>query len=262
MPAREVSRRRLLAAGAAVALTSIAHRPVAHAGPSPAAVAARYRGVAPTAWGMDLPGVVTRMPGSGVALTLDACGSAHGRGIDRRLIDGLARRRVPATLFLNKRWIDANPVFARRLAADPLFVLANHGTAHRPLSVTGRAAYGIAGTRSADEVVDEVWTNHRALTALTGRAPRFFRAGTAHYDDVAVKIVRDLGERVIGFSVNADAGATAPAAAVRRSVAGAAPGSIVLAHMNHPEGGTAEGLLAGVDDRLARGGRFTHLNLR
>jgi peptidoglycan/xylan/chitin deacetylase (PgdA/CDA1 family) len=40
---------------------------------------------------------------------------------------------VPATLFVNARWIEANPRQFRQLAADPLFEIANHGTEHRPL---------------------------------------------------------------------------------------------------------------------------------
>jgi hypothetical protein len=108
-----------------------------------------------------------------------------------------------------------------------------------PLSVTGHSAYGIRGTRSAREAVDEVSTNDSKLAALTGRAPAWFRPGTAYYDDVAVDIVRELDQRPLGFSVNGDRGATASAASLRSTVAHAAPGSIVIAHMNHPESGTA-----------------------
>ena len=66
---------------------------------------------------------------------------------------------VGPTLFVNARWIEANLRKFRRLAADPLFEIANHGTEHRPLSVTGRSAYGIAGTSSVAQVVDEVMVN-------------------------------------------------------------------------------------------------------
>ncbi|MFT3661517.1 MAG: polysaccharide deacetylase family protein [Gordonia sp. (in: high G+C Gram-positive bacteria)] len=222
-------------------------------------MAARHASAVPSQWGTDVTGVLRRTGGGGIALTLDACGSVGGKGYDRALIDGLVSRKVPATLFLNQRWIDANPVLARTLAGDPLFEIGNHGTAHKPLSVTGRSAYGLAGTRSAREAADEVYGNHRRIQRLTGRAPRFFRAGTAHYDEVAVAIVGDLGERVAGFSVNADNGATAGSALVRANVAAAGPGDIVLAHMNHPGGGTAAGLLAAVDDHLARGTRFVRL---
>lgn len=225
----------------------------------PTEVAQRFAGVLPASWGTDVPGVVSRMDSDGIALTLDACGGPGGDGFDQVLIDGLIERNVPATLFLNKRWIDSNPDLTRALAKNPLFEVANHGSEHRPLSVTGASAYGISGTTSVAEVVEEVWANHVALFDITGEPPRFFRSGTAHYDEVAVQIVSELGERVVGFSVNADAGATFEAAMVREQVATAEPGSIVIAHMNRPEGETAEGILAGIDDQLARGQRFAHL---
>jgi peptidoglycan/xylan/chitin deacetylase (PgdA/CDA1 family) len=173
-------------------------------------VIARYGRVRPTAWGINIPGAVSTLPATDrvIALTFDACGGPHGSGYDRALLNFLRRRRVPATLFLNSRWIDANIPAFRGLAADPLFEIANHGTRHRPLSVTGRSAYGIPGTRDAGEVFDEVAGNRDELGALLGRPPRFFRSGTAHHDDVAARIVADLGERVVGFDVNGDAGAT------------------------------------------------------
>ena len=130
----------------------------------------RYSGERPTAWGEDVPRVVVRLPTTDrvVALTLDACGGRTGSGYDADLIKTLRRERVPATLFVNARWIEANPRTFRQLAADPLFEIANHGTEHRPLSVTGRSVYGIAGTSSVAEVVDEVAVNQRLITQLTG----------------------------------------------------------------------------------------------
>ncbi len=74
-------------------------------------------------------------------------------------------------------------------------MIANHGTRHRPLSVTGRSAYGIAGTRSAGEVYDEVAGNQAKLTRLLGVPPRFFRSGTAYCDDIAARIVTDRQRR-------------------------------------------------------------------
>ncbi|MEV0061607.1 polysaccharide deacetylase family protein [Nocardia sp. NPDC050718] len=228
---------------------------------SPAAVAARHAGARPHAWGVDLPGITSGFPAAGkqLALTFDACGGPGNGEIDQALIDLLVAERVPATLFLNKRWVDADPGRVQRLAANPLFELASHGVAHKPLSVTGRAAYTIAGTASAEEAVHEVWANHERLLELTGRAPRFFRAGTAHYDDVAVTIVNELGEIPLGFTVNADFGATASAAQVQRAMSAAAPGGIVLAHMHRPKSGTAAGMAAAIPALRASGFTFVHL---
>lgn len=229
------------------------------------ALNAKYASAAPTQWGMDLACVARRVADRSaptVALTFDACGGPHADGIDQRLVDLLRREQVPATLFLNARWVGANTALAQDLANDPLFEIGNHGTRHVPLSVTGRSAYGIAGTRSIDEVVDEVWFNHVALSELTGRAPRWFRSGTAHYDEVATAIVSDLGELPVGFVVNGDAGATFTPAQVRREVSAPATagGAVVIMHMIRPSGGTAEGLTAALPELRARGARFVTLS--
>ncbi|MFE6924963.1 polysaccharide deacetylase family protein [Nocardia sp. NPDC057663] len=227
---------------------------------TPAAVAARHAGAQPHAWGVALPGITSSFPAAGkqLALTFDACGGA-GNSLDQALIDLLIAEQVPATLFLNKRWIDADPARVQWLAANPLFEIASHGVAHKPLSVTGRAAYNIAGTVSAEEAVHEVWANHERITELTGKPPRFFRAGTAHYDDVAVAIVNELGETPLGFTVNADFGATASAAQVQRAMSAATPGGIVLAHLHRPKSGTAAGMAVAIPALRAAGFSFVHL---
>ena len=226
------------------------------------AIIRRYSGKQPTAWGERVPQVVSRLPTSDrvVALTLDACGGRSGSGYDTELIETLRRKGIPATLFINARWIDANPRKFKQLAADPLFEIANHGTEHRPLSVTGRSAYGIAGTASVGQAIDEVAVNQRLIKRLTGAAPAFFRSGTAYYDDVAVRVVKDLGLRVVNFDVLGDAGATYSAAQVANAIVKSKPGSIILAHMNRPQGGTAEGIQAVLPKMHRRGLRFVRLS--
>ena len=242
--------------------------PALPASPSPSTlptrdeIVARHRGATPTRWGLTVPGVTRRLPGDEpvVALTFDACGGPYGTGYDRALIALLRKRRTPATLFLNARWIDANPGAAAELAADPLFEIAHHGTRHLPLSVTGRAAYGIPGTRGPGEAYDEVIGNLDRLRRLTDGTPRWFRTGTAHYDEVAARIVADLGFRIAGFDVNGDAGATHTPEQVARAVLSARPGSIVIAHLNRPHGGTAEGFAAALPRLLDSGLRCVRLS--
>ncbi|MFC4377254.1 polysaccharide deacetylase family protein [Nocardia halotolerans] len=197
--------------------------------------------------------------GKQIALTFDACGGPGNNGIDQALIDLLIAEHVPATLFLNKRWVDADPVRVRLLAANPLFELANHGVAHKPLSVTGRTAYRIAGTASPMEAAEEMWANHERLTELAGHPPRFFRPGTAHYDDIAVTIVNELGATPLGFTINADFGATASATQVRHAMNTAQPGDITLAHMHRPNSGTATGMTSAIPALRANGLTFIHV---
>ncbi|GCE38139.1 hypothetical protein Rhow_001161 [Rhodococcus wratislaviensis] len=39
---------------------------------------------------------------------------------------------------MNGRWVDANSRITAQLSGDPLVELANHGSLHIPMSVTGK----------------------------------------------------------------------------------------------------------------------------
>jgi peptidoglycan/xylan/chitin deacetylase (PgdA/CDA1 family) len=225
-------------------------------------VVAEFSGMAPKEWGEEVAGVRTRLATNEkvIALTLDACGSPKGKGFDSVLISYLEREKIPATLFINARWIDANRELFLRLAANPLFEIGNHGLLHRPASVNGRSVYGLDGTKNVGELVDEIEVNALKIKELTGRKPRYYRSGTAYYDEVAVALANRLGAEVIGFSVLGDAGATYSTEQVREAILAATPGSIVILHMNHPEGGTAAGVLAAIPDLKKRGFRFVKLS--
>ena len=224
-------------------------------------LAAKYKNQQPKEWGEKVTGVYTALNTNEkvIALTFDACGGPTGSGYDAGLIQWLKKKKIPATLFINSRWIDANKQTFLALAKDPLFEIENHGTHHKPLSVNGKAAYGIAGTNSPQEVINEVWDNHLKIQQLTLQTPKFFRSGTAYVDDVAVKIVKDLGENVVNYNVLGDAGATFTAAQVKAALLSSKPGSIVLRHMNKPASGTAEGVIAAVPELVKQGYRFVKL---
>ncbi|GAA4405946.1 hypothetical protein GCM10023168_20160 [Fodinibacter luteus] len=192
-------------------------------------------------------------------LTLDACGGPRGTGYDTDLIELLRRHEVAATLFLNHRWVTERPGPARELAADPLFEVTSHGVRHLPLSVDGRRAYGIRGTRDVGQAYDELTGNNETLEELTGAPVRWFRPGTAYCDDVAARMARELGTPVVGFSVNGDGGATLGPAQVAAEVRRARPGDIVIAHLNQPSGGTAEGFAKALPRMLDEGTTFARL---
>jgi len=216
----------------------------------------------PVQWGENVTGVTTTFQSDKkeIALTFDACGgNFRSSQYDSELIRYLSENRIPATLFINARWIKSNPEIFKELAANPLFEIANHGTAHRPLSVNGKSIYNISGTTSPAEVEREINENGDLIEKLTGKRPRFFRSGTAYYDEQAVAIARQNGVEIGGFSVLGDAGATFNADKVAYQIANAKSGDIILLHMNHPESGTREGVKTAVE-KLKNGG-FTFVRL-
>lgn len=217
----------------------------------------------PTQWGENVTGVVTTFHTSKkeVALTFDACGgSTKSSQVDAGLIDFLIQNHIPATLFINSRWIKSNPEVFSYLSSNPLFEIANHGTAHRPLSVNGKSIYNIAGTNTPEEVAQEINGNGDLIEKLTGKRPRFFRSGTAYYDEQAVTIAHNNGVEIAGFSILGDAGATFSAPKVAQQVESAHNGDILIFHMNHPEGGTREGIIAGVTKLKSEGFNFVRLS--
>ncbi|MCA1029602.1 polysaccharide deacetylase family protein [Bacillus timonensis] len=216
----------------------------------------------PKEWGEFIPGVKTQVSTDEkvIALTLDACGGTTGSGYDAELIYFLRQENVPATLFVNSRWIDANYWTFWALNRIPLFEIANHGTEHRPLSINGRSAWGIKGTENVAQMTDEVLLNHRKIEQITGKAPKYFRSGTAFYDDVGVKVVYEIGETPVNYNVLGDAGATFSKEQVRDALLNAKPGSIVLLHMNKPNSETAEGIKLAVPELKNRGYRFVKLS--
>jgi len=224
----------------------------------------RFGKVAPRQWGETVTGVKTRLDTSEpvIALTLDACGSQQGMGFDAGLLAFLEREQVPATLFINVRWIGPNRQAFDRLAANPLFEIANHGQQHKPASVTGRSVYGLDGTRNVAELIDEIELGAAKIEALTGRRPRFFRSGTAYYDEVAVQVAAALGQQVAGFAVLGDKGATYSKDEVKAALLSARPGDIVILHMNHPESGTRAGVMAAIPELKRRGFSFVRLSER
>jgi peptidoglycan/xylan/chitin deacetylase (PgdA/CDA1 family) len=229
---------------------------------TPESIASKYKNQLPKQWGERVSGVKTNLDTTDkvIALTFDACGGPGGNGYDEELINYLIDEQIPASLFINYRWIDANMDTFLKLSKNPLFEIENHGYTHNPLSVTGKSIYGINGTKNVDEVIKEVILNEEKIQKLTGRNPLFFRPGTAYSDEVAVSIVNELGVEVAGYNVLGDAGATYNKEQIKSSCIKAEPGSIILLHMNHPEKQTYEGMKLVLPELKNKGFKFVKLS--
>lgn len=209
--------------------------------PSLESLQEKYAGIAPQQWGERLDGITYLVPSQTspiVYLTFDACGGDYNKA----LIDYLIAHKIPATLFINSRWIDRHKEDFLALAHNPLFSIQNHGTLHRPLSVNGRSMYHIKGTDSIKGVYDEIMGNDRRIFELTGKKPRYFRSGTAYYDEVAIHIAKDLGYEIGGFDVLGDGGATFSKAQIIKQIDKARNGSILIYHFNKPKSDTFAGI--------------------
>lgn len=190
------------------------------------------------------------------AITLDACGGAF----DAQLINLLVAQRVPATIFVTKKWLDRNAAGTAALLAHPeLFDLQDHGTAHVP-AVIGRRVYGIAGEPDMAHVRSEVSGAAQAITQLTGHAPHYYRGATAVYDRDAMRAIEGMGYAIAGFSVNADAGATLSQSNIVARLRSVKHSDVIIAHMNKPAGSTYEAFAVALPELLARGFRFVKLS--
>ena len=216
----------------------------------------------PHEWGEVVKGVKTRLDTDQkvLALTFDACGGPKGSGYDAKLIDFLASEAIPATLFISGKWMNANPDIFWTLTKNPLFEIENHGSKHRPCSAAGRSVHGIKGTKSVAEIFDEIELNALEILNLTGRKPKYYRPGAAYGDEICTEIASALGYEVVNFSVRGDAGATYSKKQVEEALLHSAPASIILMHMNHPKGETAQGVSAVVPELRKRGFRFVKLS--
>lgn len=227
--------------------------------PSRDEIVSQYADAHPGEFGLEVSGVRLALPEgcSAAALTFDACDDESG--VDEQLLQGLIRQEVPATLFVNRRWAQAHPDTMEMIVDEDLFEVQNHGDEHRPLSVSGAAAYGVAGTASPAEVFDEIMGNQNFLREEYGVECDFFRSGTAHLDETSAQICRDLGLTPVNFTVNLDDGGTLPPEAVAARVGEISSRDIALGHFNQPGSGTHAGLQEALPQLLEQGLRFVTL---
>lgn len=221
----------------------------------------KYQNLTPEKWGEKVFGVKTRLDTADkvLALTLDACGSATD-GCDYRYVNFLKQENIPATIFVSNQWITRHPEDFKELMKCDLFDIENHGLCHLPCSVNGKSIYKVQGTKNPSEVVIEIEKNAKIVQKFTGKKPKYYRSGTAYYDEIAVKIANDLGYDVIGFDILGDAGTTWGKETVKQALLKSRPGSIIILHMNHPEKDCAIGAIDAIKKLKENGFVFVKLS--
>lgn len=239
-----VSRRALLAAGAA-AVTGACADASPHRSPAPPTPSTPQPTTAPPAATStrtgDLPAFVQSGPptGDGVSLTFHGSGNAD---LAAQLLAGAARLGVPLTVFAVGRWLDDDPVMARRIL-DGGHELANHTYTHPVLTRLDAAA-----------ALDEVVRCRDALARRAGTPGRWFRpSGTPTPTATITDAARRAGyTTIVGYDVDPhdyqDPGGDVVASRVEAALH---PGAIVSLHTGHA--GTVDAFAPIVDTIRRRG---------
>jgi peptidoglycan/xylan/chitin deacetylase (PgdA/CDA1 family) len=176
------------------------------------------------------------------------------------VLEGLAALGVPATVFATALWLRGNPAAVALLRGRPdLFSLQNHGERHVPAVLGAGRLYGLPVAGTIEAVRAEVAGGGAAIRTAGAPPPGWYRGATALYSPAALAAIRADGWRVAGFSLNADEGASLPAAAVARRIADARDGDVIIGHANRPDRPSGAGLIEGVAALRARGVGFVHL---
>ncbi len=203
---------------------------------------------------------LVQQPGTekNVALTLDACSGKY----DDDLINFLIKNRIPATIFVTKKWMDQNPFGLSVIKAHlDLFDVENHGERHIPAVIgADTKVYGIPGQPDISHLRREVTAGAQAIEEAIGVAPHWYRDATAEYDSQSIGEITRLGYKIAGFSVNADDGATSKKYTIEKRLEHIKPGDVIIAHMNKPSSDSAEGLSVGLAHLLNNGFVFVRLD--
>jgi len=230
------------AAGHAAPVAAHTSTPIRTASPSqpspvPSPSPSRLPGATPPG---TLPSVVDHGPRTGnkVALTFDTnMTDAMLHNLDTGkvrsyanvgLVELLVQRHIPATIFLAGKWVQRYPELTARLAANPLFELANHSFAH--LGFTSRC-YGL-GQLPAGQMTADVARAFTVIGQYGGRQTRYFRFPGLCHDPAAVAGLAPLGLTVVdGDVISGDPFATSSQPIVEAVLRAVRPGSIVILHL-------------------------------
>jgi peptidoglycan/xylan/chitin deacetylase (PgdA/CDA1 family) len=192
-----------------------------------------------------------------VALTLDACSGVT----DMRIVATLIALSIPATIFASGLWLPGNaPMMALMRTRAELFGVQNHGERHLPPVLGTRRVYGLPVAGTMDAIQHEVARGGDMVAAARGERPRWYRAAAGLYSPPAISAIQAMGWSIAGYSLNADEGASLPAASVAKRIAAARSGDVILAHINQPHRASGAGVAAGIAALKQAGTEFVGLD--
>ncbi|HXU02849.1 MAG TPA: polysaccharide deacetylase family protein [Polyangia bacterium] len=186
-----------------------------------------------------------------VAITFDACATrTHTASFDRPVFDVVKRERVPITIFVSGRWVEAHPDVMAELAVDPQVEFGDHSYDHPHMS-------HLPVTR----IIEEIDQTEAAL-ARYGKRSVAFRPPFGEWSHRLVYVVNDLRLPTVTWDVvSGDPSAhTTTDRMIHNVLDNARPGSIIIFHINGRGLKTAEALPTILRGLRERGFRFVHVS--
>ena len=162
------------------------------------------------------------------------------------ILDLLDAHDAKAIFFLVGERAQARPELVREIAARG-HAIGNHSHTHP------QACFWALGPRAMRR---EILDCQQALTAITGSAPRWFRAVVGHANPFVHAPLREAGLARLAWSARGyDALDSDPARVTAGIVRDLAPGAIVLLHERAPHGRSVETVAAVLEELVRQGFR-------
>jgi peptidoglycan/xylan/chitin deacetylase (PgdA/CDA1 family) len=209
-----------------------------------------------TAFGAEYINVATHMPTNKIALTLDACGGAT----DQRILDYVVRNKIPTTIFVTSAWMKKNPQAINYMKDNAqYFQIENHGYAHKEAIQNKKGMYGLPTVNTQEGLAFEVETAAGDIHDHFGVTPTWYRTAGAMYDEPSLLWLTKHGWSIGGYTIAADAGATASKNTIVKNLSNAKGGDVILIHMNKPNSHVYAGLEKGLPLLKKKGFIFSFL---
>lgn len=151
-----------------------------------------------------------------VALTFDA---AWGADQTRAIMDEVEKYGFKCTFFLTGFWAEANKELVKEIY-DRGHLIGNHSANHKHLNEL-----------DSELLNSEIDSVNASIKAITGEAPKYFRAPFGEYDNKLIETVSSKGMQCIQWSVDSlDWKGISSSEIAERVVNKIENGSIVLSH--------------------------------
>lgn len=179
-----------------------------------------------------------------IALTFDMCElETSTTGCDMKIIKFLRDKKIPATLFMGGKWIRTHSKRVKQIMRDNvtngnLFEIANHNWSHGNCALLSEKNLKnqILWTQSQYEILRTELLNENPDLKNIPEVPTLFRLPYGRNSEKSLKIIADLGLRIIQWDVAAESGDNSNPKRAKKSAklvtSMTKPGSILLFHAN------------------------------